>query len=194
MSAALPLDPEAVRLAATVRFADSNGGPLIVMSESAAKTWRGVFDDTGKAIYGDAPCDYDLACDAGGFELFDVRSAKALSLETPDNGAAIARADGALIVRWVGADDKETLLTAALAAPDADYKDLAAVFEHDGSRLFVFDAGSDGSAIEMDRVSAIELPAGTYKLSLLVEWSGPVTGADGAPHDTMVQVVRLRRD
>jgi hypothetical protein len=187
----LSLDPEAVRLSPLVTFASSKGGPLIVMSESTAPQWNGVFDSAGNAIYGKSPCDYDRACAESG--LIAVGDAMALSLEAPDNSAFVPGPGGALIVRWVGADDAETLISAALAVPEDQFTEDVGEFSHDGGKLLMFDSGARGSAVEMDKIASIELPAGTYVVRMCFEWQGPVLGTDSEPHDVMVQVLSLRR-
>ncbi len=192
MTTPLPLDSEAVRLASTATFADSEGGPLIVMSERAAPDWNGVFDATGAFLFGTAACDYDRACD-GGFMVIDVGSQKALTLETPDNSTLVARPDGALIVRWVGADDAETLITAALAVTDDQFTEEIGDLPHAGGRLLMFDSAARGSALDPARVASLDLPAGTYAARLSVEWRGLVSGGDGSPHEVMVQTLHLRR-
>lgn len=188
----LPLDPEAIRLSQVVTFADSEGGPLIVMSESAAPSWQGVFDTAGNAIFGKASCDYDRAC-AESFGLIDVGRMKALTLETPDNSAFVPRAEGALIVRWVGADDADTLISAALALSDDQLAEPVGELPHDGGKLLMFDSAARGCALDPTRTASIDLPAGVYAVRLCIEWQGPVLGADGQPHDVMVQVLELRR-
>lgn len=188
----LALDPEATRLAQLVTFADSEGGPLIAMSESVAPSWNGVFDAAGNAIFGTTDCDYDRAC-AESFAVIDVGTGKALTLETPDNSTFVPTPHGARIVRWVGADDAATLITAALAVPDDQFTTTIEDFPHEGGKLLVFDSGSRGAALDMARVAAIDLPAGTYAVRLSIEWRGMVTGADGNPHEVMVQVLDLRR-
>ena len=193
MSDPLPLSDAAVRLASILTFADSEGGPLIAMSERALADWLGVYDAMGTAIYGNAPCDYDRACGAAPCELIDVGGAQAIALETPDNGTLIAQPDGALIVRWIGADDAATLMSAALAVDDVDFEEQPGDYVHDGTDLVLFDSASSGTRLDRKRAASVELPAGTYAMTLLGEWSGPVLGSDDAPHDTMVQVLRLRR-
>jgi hypothetical protein len=188
----LPLDPEAVRLAGTVTFADSEGGPLIVMSEGIAPSWNGVCDASGAFVFGNAECDYDRACD-GGFMLIDVGSGKALTLETPDNSTFVPRPGGALIVRWVGADDAATLISGALAVTDDKFTKAVGDLPHTGGKLLMFDSAARGAALEMDRVASVDLAAGVYEVRLTIEWCGPVIGTDGNPHDVMVQVLDLRR-
>ncbi|MBA3397801.1 MAG: hypothetical protein H0T89_34575 [Deltaproteobacteria bacterium] len=192
MSTPLALDPEAVRLATRLTFADSEGGPLIVMSEAVAPSWNGVFDAAGAFLYGTTPCDYDRACD-GGFMVIDVAAGKALTLETPDNSTFVPRPAGALIVRWVGADDSATLISAALAVSEEQFTETIGDLPHAGGKLLMFDSAARGSALDTARVASIDLPAGTYAVQLVVEWRGEVTGADGAPHEVMVQVLDLRR-
>jgi len=192
MADPLPLGDEAIRLAAVATFAESEGGPLIAMSERLIPEWLGVCDATGAPIFGTTPCDYDRACVAN-FGVIDVGAGRALALETPDNGTLVAQPDGALIVRWVGADDAATLLTAALAAADEDFEDRPDELVHDGGDLVLFDSASFGPELDRSDTPSVPLAAGTYGVRLLVEWSGTVLGSDGAPHDTMVQVVRLRR-
>src|SRR6476659_8933280 len=131
MSDALPLDPTATKLASSVTFADSEGGPLIVMSESLAPEWNGVFDDQGNAIYGTSPCDYDRACSVT-FNTVDIGDREALVLEEPNNSAFIPIEGGAMIVSWIGADDAATLITAALALDDEAFSDELPNLEHDG--------------------------------------------------------------
>ncbi len=188
----LPLNPEAVRLASLVTFAESEGGPLIIMSEAAAPSWNGVCDEDGTAIYGSAPCDYDRAC-GDPFDVIEVGAAKALTLDTPDNGTFVPRPDGALIVRWVGADDAATLLSAALAVPDCQFTETTSDLPHDGGKLLMFDSAARGSALDPEHTASIELPAGVYAGRLCVEWQGNVEGDDGQPHEVMVQVLELRR-
>jgi hypothetical protein len=193
MADPLPLSDDALRLASVLTFADSEGGPLIAMSERALADWHGVYDAAGTVIYGKAPCDYDRACRAEPCEVIDVGGARAVVLETPDNGTLVAQPDGALIVRWVGADDAATLLSAALAAEDADFEKQPGDLVHDGTDLVLFDSASSGVRLDRKRAASIPLPAGTYGMRLLGEWSGPVLGSDGEAHDTMVQVLRLLR-
>ncbi len=192
MTTPLPLDPEAASLAPNTVFADSEGGPLIVMSRSAAPRWGGVFDDAGANVYGSERCDYDRACEVA-FAVIDVGDARALTLETPDNSAFVRRPEGALIARWVGADDATTLLTAALALPDQAFTESVGELPHDGGPLVMFDSASRGAALDPARTAEVDLPAGVYAVDLCVEWAGDVIGDDGAPHQTMLQALRLRR-
>lgn len=185
----VPLDPDAVRLAPGLVFAASEGGPLIAMSESALPGWHGAFDAAGVPIDGS---DYDRACDVS-FALIDVGSTQALALDNPDSGTFIPRPDGALIVRWIGAHDAATLISAALAIPPDRYQDLEGELPHDGGRLVMFDAAARGLAIAAEPIASIELAAGRYAVRVCAIWQGAVVGVDGAPHDTMVQAIQLRR-
>ena len=181
MNAPLPLDPEAVVLGPGLRFAASGGGPLIAMSESALGDWQGSDTD-----------DYERACDAS-FGLVDVGSRRALALDNPDSGAFVARGDGLLIVRWVGADDPAMLLSAAFAVPDEAYQDVDGELPHDGGRLVMFDAAVRGADHTTAESVTIELPAGTYKVRVCPLWEAPVAGVDGNSHEVMVQTIVLRR-
>jgi Immunity protein 21 len=187
----VPLDPEAIRLSRLVTFAESKGGPLIVMSESAAPSWLGVYDSTGNAIFGKSPCDYDRAC-AASVGLIDVGQTQALTLETPDNSAFVPRPEGALIVRWVGADGADALISAALAVSDEQFTESVGDLAHDGGKLLMFDSAARGTALD-PRSASIDLPAGVYAVRLCTEWEGQVLGADGESQDVMVQVLELRR-
>jgi hypothetical protein len=151
-----------------------------------------VFDAAGNAIFGKSPCDYDRACSVT-FETIEVGDRAALVLDEPNNSAFIPIDGGAMIVSWVGADDAETLLTAALALDDEAFADELPNLEHDGGKLVMFDSAARGGALAGKRVASIELPAGTYGATLCYEWNGSVVGGDGAPHGTMVQALRLRR-
>jgi len=193
MSSPLALDPEAVRLASQLVFSESNGGPFLVLSESALGGWHGVHDASGTVIFGAQPCDYDRACAVGEPPaLLDVGTARALVLATPDNSAFVPRETGGLIVRWVGADDAATLVSAALAIPDEDFAELADDLVHDGGRLVMFDSARDGNGLDVDAVASIELPAGAYQVRRCEEWAGEVLGGDGCAHEVMVQVLSLR--
>src|SRR5690242_8544685 len=139
MSNAIPLNPIAVKLASSVRFADSEGGPLIVMSESLTPSWNGVFDVQGNAIFGTSPCDYDRARSVT-FNTVDIGDREALVLEEPNNSTFIPIEGGAMIVSWIGADDAETLITAALALDDEAFGDELPNLDHDGGRLVLFDS------------------------------------------------------
>lgn len=173
-----PLDPDATRLAATIQFAKTEGGPLIVMPESVLASWNGMAGDYERVV--------------AGFNLIDVGTAKALTLESPDNSTFVPRPDGARIVRWIGADDAETLLTAALAVTDDKLTEAVGDFPHPGGNLVMFDSGSAGAEVERDRIASIELPEGNYAVRMCIEWRGRVTGTDDKPHDVMVQVLDLR--
>lgn len=189
---AVPLSSLAVKLASSVTFADSEGGPLVVMSESLAPSWNGVCDAQGNAIFGTAPCDYDRAC-AAAFDTIAVGDREALVLEEPNNSAFIPIEGGAMIVSWVGADDAETLITAALALDDGAFGKELPDLEHDGGRLLMFDSAARGAALDASRVASIALAAGTYGATLCGEWNGSVTGSDGMTHEVLVQALRLRR-
>ncbi|MBA3464314.1 MAG: hypothetical protein H0T46_30460 [Deltaproteobacteria bacterium] len=189
---AVPLDPEAVRLAPGLRFATGDGGPLIAMSESALPDWLGAHDAAGNVLDFDAGSDYARACDET-FALIDVGSTRALTIDSSDSGAFLARPDGALIIRWVGAHDTETLISAALAIPADRYQDIEGELPHDRGRLVMFDALERGSALDAESMVSIELPAGCYAVRVCAYWEGPVIGVDGLPHDTMVQTIELRR-
>lgn len=192
MSEPRPLHPNAMQLASSAAFADSDGGPLIVMSETLAPSWNGVCDEQGNAIFGTSPCDYDRACSAS-FDVIDVGDGEALVLEEPNSSAFVPIEGGAMIVSWVGADDAETLFSAALALDqDAFRKDLPDL-AHGGGRLLLFDSASRGSALEPSRVASIELDAGTYRATLCPDWTGSVMGSDGVVREVMVQALRLRR-
>ncbi len=182
----LPLDPEAVRLAELVTFVGTEGGPLIVMSESAVSSWRGADGPT------DVPSDYDRAC-SGSFHVIEVGPRLALVLETPDNSAFVARPHGALIVTWVGADDAATLISAALAIPDDLFTEHVGELVHDGGGLLMFDSVLPGDSLEPDQTAAIVLDAGTYAFRVCTEWQVAVLGSDALPHDVTAQVLALRR-
>lgn len=57
----------------------------------------------------------------------------------------------------------------------------------------MFDAAARGDAIAAEPTSRIELPAGRYSVRVCALWRGPVSDAQGKPHDTMLQVLELRR-
>jgi hypothetical protein len=192
MSDAIPLNPIAVKLASSITFADSEGGPLIVMSECLAPSWNGVFDLQGNAIFGTSPCDYDRACSVT-FNTIDIGDREALVLEEPNNSAFIPIEGGAMIVSWLGADDAETLLTAALALDDEAFSDELPRLEHDGGKLVMFDSASRGSALVASRVASIDLMAGTYSATLCLERNCKVADSTGKSHEVMVQALRLRR-
>jgi len=162
------------------------------MSETVAPGWNGVCDASGAFVYGTSECDYDRACD-GSFMVIGVGAGKALTLETPDNSTFVPRQDGASIVRWVGADDAATLITAARAVTDDKFTETIGDLAHTGGKLLMFDSAARGAALDMSRVASIDLPAGTYALRMCIEWRGPVMGSDGNPHDVMVQVLDLRK-
>src|SRR4051812_8646234 len=60
----------------------------------------------------------------------------------PSNSAFIPRPTGALIVRWVGADDAGTLISAALAVPDDQFTEAVGDLPHDGGKLLMFDSAA----------------------------------------------------
>ena len=91
---------------------------------------------------------------------------KALTLEAPDNSAFVPRPAGALIVRWIGADDADTLISAALAVPDDQFTEAVGDLPHDGGKLLMFDSAARGSALERDKTASIALPGGTYVVRL----------------------------
>jgi hypothetical protein len=188
----VPLNPVALKLASSVKFAESEGGPLIVMSESLAPSWNGVFDAQANASFGTSPCDYDRACSVT-FNTIDVGDREALVLEEPNDSAFIPIDGGAMIVSWIGADDAATLITAALALNDEAFSDELPDLEHDGGRLLMFDSASRGSALDAPRVASIDLMAGMYSATLCLEQDCSVIGSDGKPHEVMVQALRLRR-
>ena len=186
------LHPDAPSLARTVRFVESLGGPLIVVSAAHAPAWNGTCDAAGNVIFGTAPCDYDRAC-AANDGIIDVDAGKALVLATPDTSAFVRRERGALIVRWVGADDAETLISAALALGNDDFDTEIGVLAHTGGELWLFDSTAHGKTLASDARAAVTLAAGDYVVRMCTEWQGAVTGSDGAAHEVMVQVFQLTK-
>lgn len=194
MSEIFPMNPEAVRLAETLTFAESGGGPFLLLSESAITAWHGVEDASGAFIYESRPCDYDRACKADGHSLITVGNTQAFVLEAPDSSAFIPEPDGALIVRWIEADEAELLLTAALSTSEEDFELLGVTVPHDGSRLRLFDSATPGRRVAArGEVAAIELPAGRYSVAELGESVVNVKDAKGTVHEVVLQALRLRR-
>lgn len=189
--AALVIAKDVAAAAKKLRFVESEGGPLVFLPARAAKAWWGVCDEAGDAVYGKKPTHYDRACDAkGATPVLDVGGARALVLRGPDSTALHPTADGALLVRWIGADHAAAVLAPALG-PGVFAKTTQTLVSA-GEPWLLFDSALDGRALPKRAVATITLPEGTYAVEAMDEWSGAVSLA-GKASEVMTTAIRLVR-
>ena len=193
-----PADPDplvvtdAIAQAATrLEFVSTHGGPVLMMPVAHQARWHGVYDESGAYVFEKEPTDYDRACGSGDpVAPIACGPSQAWVLPCPDATAFHPLDDGGLLVRWIGADNPETLLAGALLAPETLWSDTGHVLESEGAFLLM-DAVDDGRDIEFPHTT-FPLAPGRYAVWSMREFDGEVLW-DGASHELMVTAIGLRR-
>lgn len=187
--------PELEAAAEALPFAESAGGPVIVIGCSAAKGWWGVFDADGNAVdegadIGGRLRDYDRACESD-LGVIECGGRSVIVMPEPEPTAFYPTDDGGLLVRWVGADSAAGLVAAALSIADDEWQDVGAVFVSDGEGCMIMDAAADGRADDND-VAVFQLPAGSYAVKASAELDVEVD-IGGVTESVMAAVIKLER-
>jgi frataxin-like iron-binding protein CyaY len=109
--------------------------------------------------------DYDRACDVDDYiGLIDVGSGKAIVLgDEPLMTTWLSSADGGLLVRWVCADNEETLLAAAHRIQMDAYEDSGVSFTVGDSPLVLLAACESSDDKLYPRIE-FEIPSGRYRI------------------------------
>lgn len=171
-----PIDAAMRKLAKTLRFLETEGGPFVALPERALAKWTGVGDED------DEDDDYERACSARGFVLGEQEG---LVLDEPDSTAVLPTDEGVVFLRWVGADRAVDLLA---ALPHAKrWKKSKPTFRAKGP-LVLFDAALEGRKLGKRKRLDVPLRKGEY----VIEWT-EVEGVTEGGHEVMAGFVRLRR-
>jgi hypothetical protein len=187
------VDAGARALAKGARFAESEGGPLLLVPGEALPSWRGIETD-----------DYDRACacsEGGDPGSIQIGAIEAVVLATPDPAALLPVGDQVLIVRMEGADKPVDAIAAALAtaADEARWRPTPIAVQIGASAvLYVIDSAEDGAALARRKrlpgsAARVELAAGAYRLESAGELRG-VARDRGRVGEVMLTLHRLRRE
>lgn len=150
-----------------------DGGPLLLIAKKHLHAWEGVdVPAAGRKVEarfrwnpGGPPTDYDRACDVDDYiGLIDVGGGKAIVLgDEPLMTTWLPLSDGGLLVRWVYADDEESLIATARRVPDDAYRDSGWTFSVDNSPLVLFAACESSESRIYPRME-FHLPSGRYRI------------------------------
>jgi hypothetical protein len=173
---AFPVDAEMRKLAKTLRFLDTEGGPFVALPERALAKWTGVSDED------DEDDDYERACSNRGFVLGEHEG---LVLDSPDATAVLPTDEGVVFLRWLGADRAVDLLAALPFAKR--WKKSKKTFVAKGP-LVLFDAALAGRRLGKRKRLDVPLRRGEYA----IDWT-EVDGVVEGGHAVMAVFVRLRR-
>jgi hypothetical protein len=144
-----------------MKWIESGGGPLIVVPLAKLNCWRGVDRAPGAQ-----KTDYDRACAVEEeVAVLEVEGQHAFILgDEPLRTAWVPTDDGGMFVRWVYADDEESLLNLPKG------QELDDILEDTGLSLripgpcLIFDSAEPGYEILGDS-DMILLPKGDYSVS-----------------------------
>lgn len=186
--------PDVEAAAEALRFAETAGGPLILLHRRDAPSWWGAFDEEGEPAEDEDGTSHHEQTWVSDVCVLEVGAVRALVLPEPHPVAVYPVAGGdVLLVCWAGADSAAGVLAASLAIPEAAWRRIDDVLELDGGPLLLIDSARDGRALEEDGEETLEvvLPAGRYA----IDWAyglEAVVLRGGAREETGVQAVRLR--
>lgn len=182
------------RAAAKLSFVETTGGPLLFLPARLARHWWGVCNESGDAVFGDEPTDYDRACDTrGSVACVKVKGETALVLGSSEPGAIHLMKTGALLLRWSGADHAAALLAPALGP--GTFARTKLTLRSRGEPWVLMDSSLDGRTLATAgkrEWTRARLPAGRYRVELMEAWHGEVL-LDGERSDVTAAAVRLSR-
>jgi len=151
----------------------SCNSPLLLLAKDQLDAWEGSDvpsrDRSVEAKFrwnADGPAtDYDRACDVNEYVgLIAVGHRKGVVLgDEPLMTTWLPMADGGLLVRWVHADNEETVLAAAQRISDEAFEDSGLRLEVGPSPLVLFAACESGHDRIYPRIE-FELPCGRYRI------------------------------
>ncbi len=155
------------------QWIDSEGGPLIVISDKLIPSWEGTREPTGRTLQAsfrwddpEAPAtDYDRACDVGeAVGCLEVGEGSALVLgDEPLSTTLVRRQNGVVFVRWASAESEEAVELLLGNLPTSGFVEDPAKFVSLSGAVSVFDAAY--SSEEIEDCLAFELGAGVYRVS-----------------------------
>jgi len=156
----------------------SDGGPLIVAPAEIAPQWRG---DRGwfptEDGHGESASDYARACSIDGYlGTLEVGSGRALILGAePMRTCFVPNPDGGVLVRWMYAENEDSVRRALEAVPESAWGPTPHWIEVGQEGILVFDSAYPGDDLptptpeegqdENEKEALlirIELPSGTY--------------------------------
>ncbi|WP_394846644.1 immunity 21 family protein [Pendulispora brunnea] len=144
----------------TMKWVDSNGGPLVFMPMEVIATWGGI------RRKGDRSTDYERACavkDEIGIIPSDVENANIVVLGDEPNRTAWFSKSSAL-VRWIWADNETALLGALSILDKASFVDTQlAVTVRGSGQWCLFDSAEAGSQVR-GASDLVVLARGNYRI------------------------------
>lgn len=175
--------------ASELQWANSSGGPLLLLSGEHLLSWSGVelppegqhIEATFRYGHPDNPdnlaTDYDRACDVNGYlGLLDIGAGQGLVLGDEPlattwyafaaSGAEHANLGGILIrIVYDDTDSDADIIAAVEQVPASAWIDDGVAFTVDHPPLYLLDATYDASMLEGDDHLTIHLPAGKYSIA-----------------------------
>jgi predicted DNA-binding WGR domain protein len=196
---------EAIKIAETLRFVGTEGGPLMVLPEELLPSWNGVYDAEGRYIYETDHCDYTRACEWEGSWIRNIVVGEGIGLVLHSDSAASFLPDdtGGVFIRWSAADSAAPLVHALLRAPKSKWKRTGISVKVGPSQgLVLFDAARKGSGLKdlpgnefMERgmrwALRVELARGTYAVDQIDNIQGRLLHGS-QPTDFSTELTRLR--
>ncbi len=177
-----------------LRWIDSFGGPLLLLSSEYFSVWQGVLTDFDRYGYNwpypDEPSppeetDYDRACAIQGYiGLVNVGDGQGVVLGDAPMSTAwwpLSATEG-LLIRWVYGGDAVGLLQRLLPIDERTWESTGTLFQISQNPLYLFDSSAAGEE-ETERLT-ITLAAGEFAIDTAI--------ARPDEHTEMV-VHRLRR-
>lgn len=151
----------------------SCNSPLLLVEKNHLDAWEGTdVPSQGRIVearfrwnsVGPAT-DYDRACDVDDYlGLIEVGRGKGIVLgDEPLMTAWLPLVDGGLLIRWVYAEDEETILSAAKNIPNDCYKDSGVTLAVGEHPLVLFAACESSSDQVYPRVE-FKIPSGYYRI------------------------------
>lgn len=166
---------EMKKQAKALRFVESEGGPLVMLHTSVLPKWTG-------AIGGND--DYDRICEVRK-DVFSYSGQDALVLEAPTSTACLPTKDGAVLVRWLGADAAVDLL--ATLPHVKKWKKSKQTLKVTGP-MVLFGSDQEGKKLPKKERIDIDLKKGTYTIE-----GAELEGKTSEGHEVMGEYVRLTR-
>jgi hypothetical protein len=160
----VPVTSAHVRLARSLKLAESEGGPILVISGDMLPCWRG--DETD---------DYDRACNARDERRIKVTSGTGIIFASPDLTGFLQQGDNVIIYRQLGVDDPAQAIAMALAVPERRWKKTKVTIHVGKSKtLYAIDSVLDGKILVKkkrlgDSATRIQIQSGKYRLETVGE-------------------------
>ena len=157
-----------------LKWIASEGGPLLLVQRPFLSKWEGcnppsggrIVKATSQASGAAVATDYDRACDINDYlGILSVGEGIGVVLgDEPAQTAWLPKNDGchAILVRWIYADDEDSLLSQMGNIPDSVWGKPQIAVELSADPVMLFDAALSGA--DLDERLEVSLPPGQYRV------------------------------